>query len=251
MTGSNCAICGGVLTERGPQSSLVCEDCGRVQKDDKAVEVADTASQQPETAPSETQHGSTDWVDSVEVADSTDERLVNLLSHLDEVGSVLGAEPDERDRAAEVVTDAWEHRLLEGRSVDVAVGACWYITFREQKEPRPIGVVADAVGVSSSELHSFRRIATGELDVSLTVAQPTEYLPYLRSQLDLSIATSEGAQELLENACIPGNPAGIAAGGLYVAAHNLTEAVTMMEAAQAVCLSKETIWQRVDDLRSQ
>lgn len=251
MTASDCPVCDGVLTARGPQSSLVCEDCGRVQNEDDPLEVADTASQQSDTAPEETQHEPTDWVDSVEIADSTDERLVNLLSQLDEAGSVLDAAPDERDRAAEVVINAWEHRLLEGRSVDIAIGACWYITFREQGEPRPIGTVADAVGVSSSELHSFRRIATAELDVSLTVAQPADYLPYLRSQLDLSVATSERAKDLLDNACVTGDPVGIAAGGLYIAAYNLNEAVTMMETAQVACLSKGTIWQRVNDLRSQ
>jgi transcription initiation factor TFIIIB Brf1 subunit/transcription initiation factor TFIIB len=188
---------------------------------------------------------------SVEVADSTDQQLVDLLSRMDKVGSVLGTGADERDQAAEMLIDAWEQRLLEGRSVDTAVGVCWYITLRKQHEPRPLGVVADAVGVTDSEIHSFRRTATDELDISLNIARPSEYLRYVRTQLDLSVSAEEKAEEILQNACVPGDPAGIAAGGLYVAAHNLDEAVTMREAAQAVRLSKETIWQRVDDLRDQ
>lgn len=248
MTGSNCTLCGGSLTKKGHHSTPVCKDCGRVHHEDRKVEPENVISQQSN---SEHQHESTNWIDSVEIADSTDEQLVNLLSHVDEVGSLLEAAGEERNRAAELIVDVWKHRLLEGRCVDVAVGACWYITFREEGGPRPIGVVADAVNVASSEIHSFRRTTTEELDLSLPIAQASEYLPYLRSQLDLSVATSKAAQELLKKACVSGDPAGIAAGGLYIAAHELNENVTMVEAAQTVDLSKETIWQRVDDLRNQ
>lgn len=250
MTSSKCTICDGVLTERGPKPTLVCEDCGRVNDGQTTAENADGINQPTGATPDEGNHTS-DWTKSVDVADSTDQKIVDLLSRVDQVGSNLQAGPSDRNRTAELVTDAWEHRLLEGRSVDSAVGACWYVTFRDQGKPRPIGVVADAVGSTSSELHAFRQTVSDELDVSLTVVQPSEYLPYLRSQLDLSTMTVQTAKELLEGVSLGGNPAGIAAGGLYIAAHELSESVTMVEAARAVDLSKETIWQRVDDLRNQ
>jgi transcription initiation factor TFIIB len=191
----------------------------------------------------------TDWTEEVDVTDSTDEQLVELLSYVEEVGPELGAGVEARDRTAEIVTDAWANRLLVGRSKDVAVGACWYITFRELGEPRPIDVVSETVDVASSKIHSFRQEANEELDVSLNIVQPSEYLPYLRSQLELSVAVSETAQKILQDACVSGNPAGIAAGGMYVAAQNLDESMTLREAAQTVRLSKETVWQRVNDLR--
>lgn len=251
MTPSSCTVCDGNLTERGPKPALVCEDCGRVNDGEITAENTDGTSEHAGFTPAENKQTSTTWTKSVDIADSTDEQLVDLLSRVDEVGSDLQAGPDARDQAAELVTDAWEHRLLEGRSVDSAVGACWYITFRDEGKPRPIGVVADAVGSTSGELHSFRQTVSDELEVFPTVVRPSEYLPYLRSHLDLSVMTVRTAQKLLEQVSLAGNPAGIAAGGLYVAAHELSESVTMVEAARAVDLSKETIWQRVDDLRNQ
>jgi transcription initiation factor TFIIIB Brf1 subunit/transcription initiation factor TFIIB len=69
----------------------------------------------------------------------------------------------------------------------------------------------------------------------------------LELELGLSPATSEQAQKIIENRSVSGDPSGIAAGGLYIAASELEEGVTLKE---AVRLSKETIWQRVDDLRN-
>lgn len=252
MTASSCVVCGGDLVERGPKSVSVCGECGRVQSEIQSVEEITPSDQHSDSGSGGNQDERTDWTESVEVTDSTDEQLVELLSYIEEVGRELGAGPEGRDRTAEIVTDAWAKRLLVGRSKDVAVGACWYITFRELGEPRPIDVVSEAVDVTSSRINSFRQEATNELDLSFTLVQPPEYLPYLRSQLDLAVAVSETAQTLLEDTSVSGNPAGIAAGGLYLAAQNWDdESVTLREAAQAARLSKETVWQRVNDLRTQ
>jgi len=229
----------------------VCEDCGRVYDENQIVEGKNGSTQQSDFETDGEQLGSTDWTKSVEITDSTDEQLIDLLSYVDEIGDDLDAKANQRDQTAELVSNAWKKRLLVGRNRDVAVGACWYIVFREQGEPRPIDVIADAVNVSSNAIHSFRQTATTDLDISLSVAQPSEYLPYLRTQLQLTSKTSGVAKEFLEEACVSGNPAGIAAGGIYLAAQDMNQPVTMREAAQAVHLSKETIWQRVDDLRGQ
>lgn len=251
MTKSNCAVCGGDLIERGPQSTLVCEGCGRVNDDHPVEGKTESSGQQSGFVTERTPNKATDWEESVEISDSTDEKLVEILIMVDEIGDMLDAASSERNRAAEVVTTAWENRLLVGSSIEVAVGACWYITFREQGEPRPIGVVSNIADVKSSKLHSFRRKAINELDLRLNVVRPAEYLPFLCSQLNLSPRVLESAQEILGDVCVSGNPAGVAAAGLYVAAHDTKEAVTMREAAQTAQLSKETIWQRVDDLRNQ
>jgi len=251
MSAANCGVCGGELTERGPSSTLVCEGCGRVPRNDQSEDATGTVDKRLESGTGREQPAASEWEETVEIADSTDEQLVELLSYMDEVGRTLGADPTDQDRAAEVITQAWEGRLVEGSSMSVAVGACWYVVFREQREPRPIGCVAEVVNATSSEIHAFRRKVTDELELSLTISQPSEYLPYLRFKLDLPTAVSKKAEKRLENARIPGNPAGVAASGLYLASQDSGEALTMREAGQAVGLSKETIWQRVSDLRDQ
>lgn len=246
---SNCGFCGGNLTERGPQSVPVCEDCGRLDTaEEESEEVA--AAEQPTNSDS-SQREPIGWVETVDVKDSSDELLVELLSSLDQAGDDLAANPDERVYAAELATDAWENRLTAGRSVEATVGTCLYIAFRVCDKPRPIGVVADIVDTTTSEITSLRQNIVSDQDVTLAAPQPSNYVPYLSADLQLPTTVSDRAQDMLDGVRLAGDPAGIAAGALYLTAQDSDNPVTMKEAAQATRLTKETIWQRVDDLRNQ
>lgn len=246
---SNCGFCGGSLTERGPQSVPVCEGCGRLntaQEDSERV----ASAEQPTNGDSSREEP-TDWTETVDVRDSSDELLVELLSSLDQTGDDLAANPDERLHAAELATNAWENRLTVGRSLEATVGACLYIAFRVCGQPRPIGVVADIVDATTGELSSLRQNIISDQDVAVAAPQSCDYVPYLSSTLRLPTTVSKHAQEMLDGVHLAGDPAGIAAGALYLAAQDSDNSITMKEAAQATRLTKETIWQRVDDLRNQ
>jgi transcription initiation factor TFIIB len=177
--------------------------------------------------------------------------LVELLSSLDQAGDDLAANRDERLYAAELATKAWANRLTAGRSIEATAGACLYIAFRECNQPRPIGVVADIVDTTTSEISSLQQNIISDQDMALTAPKPSNYVPYLSSDLRLPTKVSERAQEMLDGICLAGNPAGIAAGALYLTAQDSDNLITMKEAAQATRLTKETVWQRVDDLRNQ
>lgn len=248
---SNCGFCGGGLTGRGPQSVPVCEDCGRVSDMHEEPEEVESADQPSGTDSPTPQRGTADWVEAVDVRDSSDEQLVELLSTLDKASDDLAANPEERLRAAELATDVWENRLMNGRSVEATVGACLYVAFRVRDRPRPIGVIADVVDTTTGELSSLRQSMVSDQDVTLTAPQPSNYVPYLCADLRLPTRISDRAQEMLDEVRLAGDPAGIAAGALYLTAQDSDNPITMKEAAQATRLTKETVWQRVDDLRDQ
>lgn len=140
---------------------------------------------------------------------------------------------------------------MHGRSEDTTIAACVSIACREAERPRPAPAIGEAIGVEASKLKSTSRKLVGELELQLSLVGPAEYVPYLGAELDLDGESIAVAVEGLRAADrIPGNPAGIAAAALYLAVSDCANAVTLSEAGQAAGVTKETVWQRVANLRS-
>lgn len=202
-------------------------------------------------ANSESAKAASDWWDSITVRDSSDQRLIDLLNGMDRVADKLNMSPETRKRAAELVTDSWEQRVLHGRREDAVIGACVYAACRDSKRPRPISTVASATELRNSKLKAAYRTIRTEVGIESGIITPEQYIPYLGTELSLSTDCTVDATDLLGDLDdISGNPVGIAVAALYVVADARDEQLTIRQAAHAAGLAKETVWRQATAIRN-
>ncbi|MCU4752636.1 transcription initiation factor IIB family protein [Halobacteria archaeon AArc-curdl1] len=253
MTEKTCPLCSGKLMEIVSGSdTLVCDDCGMVDPETKTDQSdgGDKGDGSYSSSQTEDQSLKTEWIRDVEIKDSSDENLVELLILVDEVALELGFDDEERVRAAELATSAWENRLPHGRSMDTIVGACAYITSRENERPRPVSIIAEVLGEDEESVNKSYRVLITSLEVEVPLTGPDTYAYYLGEQLGIPNDVTRSVEDVLSKDIeISGNPAGIAAGALYLAANARDHDITLVEAGQAAGVAKETVWRKVSDLR--
>ena len=236
----------------------LCTDCGLVLDGQTSVPSSPSPSESPDGERGDSVDGrddngtpDVDWREAVEVKDVSDQRLVDLLTRVDVVAEDLALAEAVRVRTAELVVEAWESRFMHGRSEDATIAACVSIACREAKRPRPAPAIGEAIGVKASKLKSAFRKLVAELELQPTPVGPAEYVPYVGAELALdSESMAVAAEGLREADGIPGNPAGIAGAALYLSTRDCASAVTLSLVGQAAGVTKETVWQRVADLRS-
>lgn len=253
MTERTCPRCSGELKEMVSGSDTpICHDCGMVDPETKADQGGESNKGDGPYTPGKRagQSLNAEWIRDVDIKDSSDENLVELLLLVDEVAVELGFDGEERVRAAELATSAWENRLPHGRSMDTIAGACVYITSRENVRPRPVSIIAEVLGEDEESVNKSYRALISSLEVEVPLSGPDAYTHYLGEQLGIPDDVSRAVEDVLSKDIeINGNPAGIAAGALYLAANARDRDITMVEAGQAAGVAKETVWRKVRDLR--
>lgn len=188
------------------------------------------------------------WRESVTVKDSSEQALVDLIADTESIVRALDGDKTDCIYTAEKTVEAWEQGLFTGRKREVVIGAIIYSVFREQGRPRPQGIVADVVNIPIHELRKICRAFSQRSKTEITV--PSDYIPYLASHLSIDEKTQNHANQLLDNLSdVAGNPAGIAAAALYLAARQSDQAITLVAAGSAAGLSKETVWVRTREIR--
>ena len=191
-----------------------------------------------------------EWHSGIEIKDSSDERLVGAFIRMEALADEFTMTVKTRFRAAELISEAWEQRFMHGRGENTTVAACLYIACRKLGQPIPINKVADATDVSTSKLKSVYRTLVTELNLQVDVAEPADYIPHLSVQLGLDHnAVKRAKVELAKVDTVPGNPVGIAAAALYLAANTTEHAITFRETAEAAGMTKETIWRKTERFR--
>jgi transcription initiation factor TFIIB len=169
---------------------------------------------------------------------------------MEAVAEELTTTVEARFRAAEILTEAWEQRFMHGRGEDITVAACLYTACRTSGQPRPISRIADTAGVCESKLKSIYRTLMTELELQVETAEPEDYIPHLTAQLELDHETATKAEGVLaKTQRVAGNPVGIAAAALYIAANGTENTITFREAAEISGVTKETIWRKAENLR--
>lgn len=253
----HCPACDSVLDELGSGIEVpICQSCGLVLHDTEGSSLPVTQARVQTTDevdvvenPETTTDG---WWTEIEINDSSDQRLVETLARMDTVTEELDVDPQTRIQAAEVVTNAWERRFMHGRREDATVGASVYAACRKSGHPRPIGAVAEAANVNKSSLQSTYRTLTTKLEIQTGVALPGEYVPYLRKRLNLSDEVATDTIDILSNLNdVSGNPVGVAAAALYIAADAGGESISLRKIGQTAGVTKETVWRKATAIRRQ
>ncbi|WP_133412370.1 transcription initiation factor IIB family protein [Natrarchaeobaculum sulfurireducens] len=253
MAETTCPQCGGQIKEMDPKvGSSVCQSCGLVDPETETEQSEVDNKEDGSNTPVQTETSSLNvtWVSDVNVRDSSDENIVELLLLLDRAAHQLRFCRDNRIRAAELVISGWENRLLQGRSKDALVGASVYLASRESERPVPVSIIAKVVGEKEGLINNSYRELIKTLEIEVPVTGPEAYTQYLGEELGIQVGLVRKVEEFLDcETDISGNPAAIAVGALYLTASAHGHEITLAEAGKAAGVAKETVWRKVNDLR--
>jgi transcription initiation factor TFIIIB Brf1 subunit/transcription initiation factor TFIIB len=189
-----------------------------------------------------------EWI--AKARDSSEEALIRLLVDLDRCASDLLLSKTELDRTSELLVEVWKRNLLHGRKKENVIGAVLIISLRELENPRPIGLVANTLGVERVSLQRTTKKILRGMSLSLGPPLATQYLSFIGMKLSLDKETISAAEKVIDQPeMIRGDPATTAAAALYLVAKPRGEPITFDSAGSAAGSTKETVWRRAKLLR--
>jgi transcription initiation factor TFIIB len=180
----------------------------------------------------------------------------NLLSGLVEIRrmtSALGFSESLRNQACQLFRTAQNEDVLRGRSIETIASGSVYAVCRLNEYPRTFEEIARVSKLDDGKVRLGYTVLNREFELPVPPAGPKQYLPQIASETDVSNETECQARRLLEdalgevlrNGC---NPAGAAAGALYVAGQDTGENLTQAEIADAADVSKVTVRERYREI---
>jgi len=245
-----CPVCGSDEVEGNIGFEVgLCDNCGYVinqsSNKNQPSEISRSTVQKETEPPNE-------WQDSVDVEDSSDENLVQLVDRTNSIAEELLLTDAVKLQAAEFSTDAWVERIPHGRSTDIVAAASVGLACRLAQKARPKSVIAQSANVRSTTLHSTMNTLADEFDIDHDVSPPQDYISFIRKQVGRNSGEDTTARHRLDQIeeLPSGDPAGIAAASVYLELNTEDASVTFREIADTVGLTKETIWRRAEDLRN-
>lgn len=221
----------------------ICGQCG-------FVVTAESVPEDPvhDEAPPHDTETREEWI--AKARDSSEEALAALLIDLDKYASELLLSKEELNRSSELLVEVWEKNLLHGRKKENVIGAVLIIALRELESPRPIGLVANTLGIERVSLQRTTKKILREMPLSLGPPLATQYLSFIAEKLNLSEETISAAERMIDQSeTIGGDPATTAAAALYLVAKPRGKSITFDSAGDAAGSTKETVWRRAKSLR--
>jgi transcription initiation factor TFIIB len=249
ISSTRCPLCEASALETINETDLICSECSFVVTGPEKIADERVKNHSQSSPVSDTTVG--EWQDNVDVRDSSDGVLVEMIATAEEFVRTLGGDTEDCINTAEILAEAWQSQYFQGRSVSVGIAAVIYATFRRQKSPRPLGIVAETCKISDQQLRTGYRALRTDYNVHSEITPTASYLPFLRSQLGLDEAAEQRAKELLSaGAEVTGSPTSIASACIYLAAKEQGQSVTLAETGAACGISKETVWKKTQEITS-
>jgi transcription initiation factor TFIIIB Brf1 subunit/transcription initiation factor TFIIB len=244
-----CPFCGSSAIRRVNETELLCSDCSFVVSGPEEIPAEKEKLNSQSQSSTVTETTAEGWQDSIDVRDSSDSVLVEMIATAEEFVRGLGGDTDDCIKTAEMLAEVWQNQYFRGRSASVGIAAVIYANFRQQKSPRPLGIVAETCGISDQQLRTGYRALRRDFNVHSEITPPASYLPFLRSQLDLNKAAEKRARELLSiQSEYSGSPTSIASACIYLAAKEQGESTTLAETGAACGVTKETVWRKTQKI---
>lgn len=224
----------------------VCEECGFVITEDLDSvslewDITNGTFRRPEDK---------DWLSECRVRNATEKQLAEAFKTLEDLANQLKLSDKLREEAVDVYCDAFRMEVTDGRKTACVVATCLCLASRRVGTPIPMSRLTQFEDVDETKFNRSYLSLSDELDIDPRTPKPREYVSLLNSQLGLTDDEREAAENLVTSvegrqALVGKDPAGIAAGGVYL----LCEDCTQWDVAQIVGLSTETVRQRVKDLQ--
>ena len=193
------------------------------------------------------------WQIRARIQSSIDRNLAQAMNELERISDLLRLPKSVREEAAVIYRKAVEKGLVRGRSIESIVAASIYAACRRLRIPRTLDEIAEFTKAGRKEVARCYRLLLKELEVSVPIADPIDYIPRIGSQLSLPGRVMRRAAEILEEAKRRGitagkDPAGLAAAAIYIAALLEDERRTQKEIAQVAGVTEVTVRNRYKEL---
>jgi transcription initiation factor TFIIB len=165
------------------------------------------------------------------------------------VMDALDAPENVRELAHAVAHRAFAAELHIGRSVDEIAASAVYAAFRRDGDTRTLDEMSAVADVNRTALGRSYSDLADELDIDLEPANPHEFVSRFAASLDVGDETETAAHEIATESVEAGlhsgvNPAGVAAGAVYLADSDRYAGLTQREVAEVAGVSTVTIRHR-------
>lgn len=193
--------------------------------------------------------------DQAEQLSSSERRLIDTRNEAKRIARELGCPTDVADRAIEIVKQARDADLTQGRSLDAMAAASLMAACRMLHLVRTEDDLANAARAPFSQIQSAYKALAKGLDLPIPPATAHEYMAQLATSVDTAEGVEAHARSLLEHVCgtphaAGKNPLGWAAGALVLASRRTDHPITIEDAAQAASVSTATVSARIKDLEA-
>ncbi|MGA1794103.1 MAG: transcription initiation factor IIB [Thermoplasmatota archaeon] len=179
--------------------------------------------------------------------------LIFGFAEIDRLCMAKDLPPNVREHAKALFQRASEHNMIQGRGVECMVAVVLYAACRTSNVPRTLNEIADDLTVSRKDIgRAFRKISR-QLELSIRVTNPLDYISRFCSRLKLNGNTQEFAMDIIrrseELGYISGkDPAGIAASAIYIASIMTGQTRTQGEISEASGITEVTIRKRYKEI---
>lgn len=172
--------------------------------------------------------------------------LAYALTKLDEYCNKLNLNEKVKIDTVKTYTDAVEHNILSGRSVEVVMASSIYIACRLHQQAYSVSEIASLLNVTTKQVMKVYKIICKELGIKLPLMRPESYIPRYCELLELSESVCDRARTMCEEAeeenIINGkNPTTVAATTIYLSSIIMGQRVTQRDVAEAVGVSDVAI----------
>lgn len=187
-------------------------------------------------------------------ASKAERNRIDGFTEIRRMTAALGFTQSVRDQACQLFRTAQDAGLLRGRSIETIASGCLYAVCRLNEHPRTFEEIAHVSKVDGERVKLGYTVLNRELALPVPPATPKQYVPQVASAAGTSQRTERRARELLDESAsstLDGvNPAGAAAGALYLAAKQTEELLTQQVFADAADVSTVTVRERMQDLEA-
>ncbi|MDI9619813.1 MAG: transcription initiation factor IIB [Candidatus Nezhaarchaeota archaeon] len=193
------------------------------------------------------------WQQRSRVSNAFERNLTFALSELDRFASHLSLPRNVRESAAIFYRRMIETRLVRGRSIESMVAAAIYAACRQNRIPRTLDEIAQAVNIKKREIGRSYRLLLKTLLTKITPMTSVNFIPRLVNKLRLSHEVQKLAITILESARSMGltsgrGPMGIAAASIYIASILQQVKCTQRDIALSANVTEVTIRNRYQEL---
>ncbi|MEM5804669.1 MAG: TFIIB-type zinc ribbon-containing protein [Candidatus Aenigmatarchaeota archaeon] len=176
-----------------------------------------------------------------------DRSFIAALQTLDNYGSRLGLPEDYREEAAYYLKET-RHRLSRGRSFEDLTAAIYYLVCIGRGTPRSLDFVCRKCNRNRKFIGRAEKALKKEVEEfkALQVPDSESYLPWLCTDLKLSVGSRNAAKKALKEMKDLGistgrNPVAVAATATYVGAISSRERRTQREVCNAADITEVTL----------
>ncbi len=196
------------------------------------------------------------WQTRSRVHSSAERNLAQAMNELDRLSDRLSTHGQIKENAAVIYRKALEKDLVRGRSIAAIAAAALYAACRNTETPRTLREVAEASLVDKKDVARCYRLLLRELDFTMPIADPMNYVSKIAQRAGISGQTLGVAVKILrearnKNVASGKDPMGLAAAALYIASIQRDEKRTQQDIAEAAGVTEVTVRNRYKNLARQ